>query len=341
MKNYQGNTANQVWLQIVNTLKNQLGSEPTQSRLGNMHELLHVGITINEPRQRWVSSRIPVLNPAFALAEIIWIVNGSNEAEIINFWNPSLPKFAGNTRYYHGAYGFRIREQFNVDQLERAYYSLQHNGFSRQVVLQIWDPSKDFPDQNGQPVSQDIPCNLSSLLKIRNNKLEWMQINRSNDIYRGLPYNIVQFTTLQELMAGWLGIDVGSYNQLSDSMHLYINDLKELGYDEKESNNTNTDKLILSYEESQIYFNALFNKMKYIVRNELSERDFYKLFDENLKVEALDNMFMIIGADAARRKKYGEIALELVNRCTNPIYKELWKNWLDRLKTQIPLHNFI
>jgi thymidylate synthase len=341
MKNYQGNTANQVWLQIVNTHKNQLGSEPTQSRLGNMHELLHVGISINEPRQRWVSARIPALNPAFALAEIIWIVNGSNDAEIINFWNPSLPKFAGNTRNYHGAYGFRLRKQFNVDQLERAYYSLQNNGLSRQVVLQIWDPNKDLPDLNGQPVSKDIPCNLSSLLKIRNNKLEWMQINRSNDIYRGLPYNIVQFTTLQELMASWLGIDVGTYNQLSDSMHLYINDLKEFGYNETESNNTNTDKLNLSYEESQIYFKALFDKMKIIVKNELSESDFYKLFDENLKVEALDNMFMIIGADAARRKKYNEITLELVNRCTNPIYKELWENWSDRQKTRIPLPSFI
>jgi thymidylate synthase len=142
-------------------------------------------------------------------------------------------------------------------------------------------------------------------------------------------------------MASWLGIDVGTYNQLSDSMHLYINDLKEFGYNETESNNTNTDKLNLSYEESQIYFKALFDKMKIIVKNELSESDFYKLFDENLKVEALDNMFMIIGADAARRKKYNEITLELVNRCTNPIYKELWENWSDRQKTRIPLPSFI
>ena len=52
-----------------------------------------------------------------------------------------------------------------------------------------------------------------------------------------------------------------------------------------------------------MYFNALLNKMKFIVRIELSERDFYKLFNENFKVDALDNMFLIIGADAARRKK--------------------------------------
>jgi thymidylate synthase len=341
MKSFQGNTANQIWLQVIKTLESQPCSETVSSRLGKMHELLHVGFTINEPSQRWIPSRIPALNPAFAFAEIMWIVNGSNDAEIINYWNPALPKFAGHNKYYHGAYGFRLREHFDFDQLEKAYYSLQKNGLSRQVVLQIWDPNSDFPDDNGQPVSEDIPCNLSSLLKIRNNKLEWMQINRSNDIYRGLPFNIVQFTTLQELMAGWLGIEVGTYNHLSDSLHLYVNDLKDLGYVDQESINKNTDRLNLSYDESQIYFSALFNKMKYIVKNDLSESDFYKLFDESFKVEALDNMFLILGADAARRKRYSDVSVELINRCTNPIYSELWRNWSDRQKSKIPRYDFI
>ena|SRR3972149_3141759 len=341
MKNFQGNTANQVWLQVIKALESQPASEITSSRLGNMHELLHVGITIHEPRRRWIPSRIPAINPAFALAEIIWIVNGSNEAKIINYWNPVLPRFAGYTKYYHGAYGFRLREHFDFDQLEKAYYSLQKNGLSRQVMLQMWDPGIDFPNDYGQPVSEDIPCNLSSLLKIRNDKLEWMQINRSNDIYRGLPYNIVQFTVLQEIMAGWLGIDVGTYNHLSDSLHLYVDDLKELGYIDQEPENRNTDRLNLSYDETQIYFRALFNKMKFIVNNELSESDFYKFFDDNLKVRALDNMFLIIGADAARRNRYDDMASELVNKCTNPIYRELWKNWSERQKAKIISYNFI
>lgn len=44
---------------------------------------------------------------------------------------------------------------------------------------------------------------------------------RSNDVHRGLPYNVVQFTTLQEVMAGWLGLEVGGYHHWSDSLHLY------------------------------------------------------------------------------------------------------------------------
>ncbi len=56
---------------------------------------------------------------------------------------------------------------------------------------------------------------------IRRGRLEWLQIMRSNDLVWGLPYNIVQFTSMQEIVAGWLDIDVGTYNQVSDSLHVY------------------------------------------------------------------------------------------------------------------------
>lgn len=341
MKSFQSNTANGLWLKIIVELESlgEAGSIP--SRLGRMHELLHVGLTINEPRQRWVSSRIPAMNPAFALAEVIWILNGSNEAEIINHWNPALPKFAGHGTKYHGAYGFRLRDHFDFDQLEKAYHSLQKNGASRQVVLQIWDPRADFPDENGDPVSEDIPCNINSMLKIRDNKLEWMQINRSNDIYRGLPYNIVQFTTLQEIIAGWLGIEIGSYNHLSDSLHLYLNDVKELGYKNVAPVYENTDSIDLSFEESQIYFRNLYNKMRYIAKNDLSETELYKLCAERLNYEGLDNMFLIIAADSARRRSYYDLSEELINKCSNQIYKQLWRNWSNRQISKIQSQSFM
>jgi thymidylate synthase len=341
MRNFQSNTADNLWLQVVKTLQSQSHSEIIPSRLGNMLELLHVGITISEPRQRWIISRVPALNPAFGLAEIIWIMNGSNEAEIVNYWNPALPKYAGYTNRYHGAYGYRLRNHFHFDQLEKAYYSLQKNGYSRQVVLQIWDPNADFPNQDGNPVADDIPCNLSSLLKIRKNKLEWMQINRSNDIYRGLPYNLIQFTTLQELMASWLGIEIGSYNHLSDSLHLYTKDLNDLGYSSVDYNCTNTDKFQLNYSDSQIYFKIIFEKMNFIIKNRLSEKDYFSYFNDIFKIESLDNMLRIIGADAARRVNYFDVSSELIDNCTNPVYKVLWKNWSARQDAKVTSYSFI
>jgi thymidylate synthase len=44
---------------------------------------------------------------------------------------------------------------------------------------------------------------------------------RSNDVWLGLPYDLFTATILQELMAGWLGVELGTYHHHVDSLHLY------------------------------------------------------------------------------------------------------------------------
>lgn len=79
---------------------------------------------------------------------------------------------AGNTReILHG-----------IDQLERAYHALIGKPHTRQVVLQIWEPKVDLPRLSGDESAADVPCNIVSMLKVRNGKLEWTQILRSNDV---------------------------------------------------------------------------------------------------------------------------------------------------------------
>ena len=205
---FSGKTSNIVWQKAMNKLLSKQ-AKVQDSRLGQVLYLPHVSFNIEDSRQRWVVSRKPSMNPAFAIAEVFSILGGSNDAKFLNFWNPALPKFAGYTSEYYGAYGFRLRKTFGFDQIEGAFQVLANNPRSRQVILQIWDPASDFPNLNGDPRANDIPCNICSLLKVRDGKLDWLQIMRSNDVFRGTPYNFVQFTTLQEVMAGWLGIDVG------------------------------------------------------------------------------------------------------------------------------------
>ena len=44
-----------------------------------------------------------------------------------------------------------------------------------------------------------------------------------------IPYNFVQFSNLQEILAGWLELDVGSYNHYNDSLYLYNRDISKIG----------------------------------------------------------------------------------------------------------------
>src|SRR5438876_153418 len=123
---FEGDSADDVWLQAAGSFQKGKGQEQA-SRAGRTQELLGAVFTIKDPRQRWIFSRKPTMNPAFALAEVVWIVNGRRDSSFLNYWNPKLPQFAGTGPLYHGAYGYRLRQSFHLDQLERVFNALRQN----------------------------------------------------------------------------------------------------------------------------------------------------------------------------------------------------------------------
>lgn len=329
----KGDSADIVWVKAVKLFQEDIGVSHQPSRAGDTLELLHVTFEIANPKDRWVVSRFPAINPAFCIAEVIWIINGLNDSKYLNYWNSKLPEYAGTAEKYHGAYGHRLRKHFNVDQLKMAYDTLKHTPDSRQVVLQIWNPVDDLPREKGTPVNQDIPCNLMSLVKLRNNRLDWVQIMRSNDLFLGTPHNFIQFTFLQEILAGWLGVEVGSYLHFSDSLHIYtksnddLNICRELKQIER-----NTDNFTFTYEESEKYFSVLAEKMELLIEGGASDSDIMKIAHWNQAPSFFNNMLSLLCSEAARRHKNIRLAEEIISTCTNPVYFQAWSNWLDRFK---------
>lgn len=320
----EGKTANEVWKKAANML---LTKETTlNGRTGDVFELLHTFISIENPRQKWVYDRIPPISIGFALAELVWIMNGEERSDVINYWNPRLSEFAGDGDTYYGAYGNRIRSHFGFDQLEKAYDALQNTPESRQVVIQIYDVKKDFPIDNGQPRSKDIPCNICSLLKVRDGKLEWSQIMRSNDILLGMPYNFVQFTSLQEILAGWLGLEVGSYIHYSDSLHLYSRDVDKMGIGQ-EMEIENPDSLSLGEDESERIFKEVYDRMTALTNTSISEKEIFSLAQLESDYSAYNNMMLVIAAYVARKLHYNALVDELIGKCGNKAYIAMWNRW--------------
>lgn len=48
---------------------------------------------------------------------------------------------------------------------------------------------------------------------------------RSQDVWLGFPYEVFTNTLIQELLAGWLGAELGEYHHHIDSLHLYAEHL--------------------------------------------------------------------------------------------------------------------
>lgn len=329
-KTFHAETANAAWQKIAKVFKAGTAASAQISRAGQTREILHAAISIVNPRERWVVSRTPPINPAFALAEVIWIMTGRNDSAFLNYFNSALPKFAGKGATYHGAYGYRLRRQLGIDQLDRAYNVLKYKPESRQVVLQIWNGAIDLPLARGMEAAEDIPCNIVSMLKVRGGRLEWTQILRSNDVYRGLPYNFVQFTTMQEIMAGWLGLKLGNYNQISDSLHVYNDDMANVKESVKLSVARNSDSLSLPKKQSDRVFLEMGRVTNAIIRPEMGERRLIKLAENFDGPQAYKNIISLLCAESARKRKMPAVAAEIMGGCDNPAYSQLFSRWSEK-----------
>lgn len=328
---FESNTADVVWRLAAMELLSEPSRASQKSRLGSVKEILHSNLHILQPRQRWISSRAPAINPAFAIAEVVWIIQGRNDADFINFWNPALPKYCGDVQEYHGAYGFRLRHNIGIDQIERAYQVLSKNPNTRQVVLQIWDGKIDLPSESASPAATDIPCNICSMLNVRNGRLEWTQIMRSNDLFLGTPHNIVQFTSLQEVLAGWLGLEMGSYYQLSNSLHAYENDLNKYHISNNHKPLSNTDNLALPKSVSQQAFKVLESAMDRLRSPDLEQEEFSSILEGKDLPEGYYNMLLVVAADSARRREWTEHSSNAISKCTNECLVQAWNQWHKRI----------
>jgi thymidylate synthase len=332
MQLIEGGTADEVWRTAASQIQRQDGTLRQPSRGGETLELLHTCLVVRDPLARWVLNRRPAMNPAFALAEVVWILSGRDDSGFLNFWNPILPKFAGRGPLYYGAYGQRLRYRFGIDQIRFAHEALQANPESRQIVLQIWDAASDLPIEAGEPRSHDIPCKVCSLLKIRQGRLEWVQIMRSNDLKLGWPHNVVQFTTLQEMMAGWLGVTPGSYTHFSDSLHVYTDQLKGLVEPAPLALEPNADQWKLPYAETIEIMEDIGRRMDAIREDAHDAAAIRRQGTCQYTSSAASNALSLIAADAARRAQLHDLSAELASRCSNPILRQLWQRWLERRK---------
>ena len=321
----------ELWQKVTMLLSKEAKEE--NSRCGTAKELLHVLMQLREPKQKWIYNRVPPINVSFALAELFWILRGSDNKQIIDTWSVHYKDFASdpNSDIYYGAYGFRLRNNFRIDQIERAYRALKENPNNRQTVMIIWDPKKDMPDDiQGLPRSNDIPCNICSLLKIREHKLEWTQIMRSNDLFRGLPYNLVQFTSIQEILAGWLEVEVGSYNHYSDSLHFYEYD-GAINSVETNISLFNNDALSIKYDEFQDIANEIYCRIETLAfSKDLNEEQLIRIATLNSQNQNYNNIMFLIAAYPIRQKFHNKyLAEKVVSNCTNELYKHMWIAWVE------------
>lgn len=238
--------------------------EYEESRDGKVKEMLDMKTTLLNPYRRCVGGCERDINIFFLLAEAMWIALGRKDVAFLTLFNKKMSDFSDDGKTFHAPYGYRLRhfgirtedsfidDNLNAskgyDQVIDAIKIFTENPNSRQVVMSIWNPNFDLGYK-----TKDIPCNDMVMLKIRNGKLITTIQNRSNDLHWGLPTNIFQFSFLTELMAGALGVELGTQTHNSQSLHIYEwNDIASKMSEAFAKKRKGEDGIILSmYDESE------------------------------------------------------------------------------------------
>jgi hypothetical protein len=158
-------------------------------------------------------------NPFFHLLEAMWMLAGREDvaypASLVN----RMKDYSDDGIIFHGAYGYRWRKHFEMDQPLVIADALKRNPNDRRQVLTMWDPESDLG-----VATLDAPCNTHAYFsRDEKGRLDMTVCNRSNDsVWGALGSNAVHFSILQEIMAGLIGCEVGMYWQFSNNMHLYL-----------------------------------------------------------------------------------------------------------------------
>lgn len=157
-------------------------------------------------------------NAVFHLLESLWMLAGRKDAASLLPYNARMAEYAEDDGEIHGAYGYRWRQMFGLDQVLEIIKELKGNRNSRQAVMQMWSSAADL----GVAGLKDRPCNTHIYFDCRGDRLNMTVCCRSNDaLWGAYGANAVHFSILQELIAHGVGVPVGVYRQMSNNFHAY------------------------------------------------------------------------------------------------------------------------
>lgn len=175
-----------------------------------------------QPTERVILWEERDANPFFHLMESLWMLAGRRDVKFVAHYVKRMETFSDDGVTLHGAYGWRWCNHFGMDQLQTIISALRDNPEDRRCVLGMWDPAVDL----GRP-GRDVPCNTQAYFSVSHEgRLDMTVLNRSNDLVWGAyGANAVHFSILQEFVASSLGRQVGTYYQVSNNLHSYLDTL--------------------------------------------------------------------------------------------------------------------
>lgn len=208
------------------------------------------------------------ISKSYICGELLWYALGRKDVAFINKFAGLWGRISDDGETSYSAYGDIVFNRHGFNQVEKIIQLLCEDSESRRAVINF-----NVPNENVITTKDEI-CTIALQFLIRDGKLNCTGIMRSNDVWYGLPYDVIFFTELTKYIAKRLNIHYGTYTHNVVSLHVY-----ERNYDDivnlAESNN----KITVDFERIMIY--------KFILEN-LVEKSEHPKIDLVVACEDLD-----------------------------------------------------
>lgn len=187
---FRGNDYQQVWLEILRTIR-KFGSEANSRYTNGTQELLNVMAVIDSPLDN-----IPL--------------------DIVEYSKQLIEGRSGVDGDTYD-YGRRMRVD-NGDQIAHAVKKLREKPSDRGILVNLWDVNTDFYADNSNP-----PCMTQVWFRVFQGKLTANFYYRSHDIASAWVKNSMGDRVLQQHVANLAGLPLGRTTIISASAHIYNN----------------------------------------------------------------------------------------------------------------------
>jgi thymidylate synthase len=184
-------------------------------------EKLAVKFILENPRSRIPYVKARKFSIQYMVAELLWYLSGEDSTAWISNYSSFWNKISDDGKTANSAYGSRIFRphgriaNFSLIQWEYIVDELKNDPDTRRAVIHIRSP------WDSVQAKLDVPCTLTLQFFIRDEKLHMVVNMRSSDLILGIAYDVPAFTMFQEMLALELGVGLGTYTHVSNSLHIY------------------------------------------------------------------------------------------------------------------------
>jgi thymidylate synthase len=160
--------------------------------------------------------------------EFEWFINGETNIQRFRDANVKIwDAWADKNGDLGPVYGHQMRNfnDQNIDQMQMLIKNLIDDPDSRRHIISLWNPAQ--LDQMRLP-----PCYLYFQFFVDNGKLNMFVVQRSGDLFLGIPYDIALFTKILLYVAEKVNlkanllevqiIDAHIYDNQTDAIHKYF-----------------------------------------------------------------------------------------------------------------------